>query len=189
MKNLDQFLDFAVGAPYDGPDELGAVYIYHGTKMGVRQKYSQLIRSEDVSILGRPISTFGFSVSGGTDLDNNLYPDLIIGAYESDMAYFMKSRPVAQMNTSVYFKSDNKQISLERRECTTKDGTWVPCLFLGTCLQYTGIGIDDQLSECTFTLFVYYFYDLKYPRVRYSCEALESGILNTLSFIDLSKVY
>jgi len=141
-------LDFAVGAPYDGANELGAVYIYHGTKTGVREKYSQVIRSEDVSVGGRPITTFGFSLSGGIDLDNNQYPDMIIGAYESDTAYFMKSRPVAQMTTSVYFKSDNKQIALERRECTTKDGTWVPCLFLTTCLQYTGIGVDDQLSEC-----------------------------------------
>lgn len=146
ITTLFEILDFAVGAPYDGPHELGIVYIYHGTKMGVRQKYSQLIRSEDVTLGGRPISTFGFSLSGGLDLDNNQYPDLIIGAYESDTAYFMKSRPVAQMTTSVYFKSDNKQIALERRECTTKDGTWVPCLFLTTCLQYTGIGVDDQLS-------------------------------------------
>lgn len=141
-------LDFAVGAPYDGPDELGAVYVYHGTKTGFREKYSQVIHSEDVSIGFRPVSTFGFSLSGGTDLDNNQYPDLIIGAYESDTAYLMKSRPVAQMTTSVYFKSDNKQISLESRECTTKDGTRVPCLFLSTCLQYTGLGVDDQLSKC-----------------------------------------
>lgn len=136
-----------MGAPYDGPNELGAVYIYHGTKTGVREKYSQVIKSEDVSVGVRPISTFGFSLSGGTDLDNNQYPDLVVGAYESDIAYFMKSRPVAQMTTSVYFKSENKQIALERRECTTKDGTLVPCLFLSTCLQYTGIGVDDQLSE------------------------------------------
>ncbi|XP_026812999.1 integrin alpha-PS2-like isoform X2 [Rhopalosiphum maidis] len=144
--NKDGYGDFAVGAPYDGPNELGAVYIYHGTKTGVREKYSQVIKSEDVSVGARPISTFGFSLSGGTDLDNNQYPDLIIGAYESDIAYFMKSRPVAQMTTSVYFKSENKQIALERRECTTRDGTLVPCLFLSTCLQYTGIGVDDQLN-------------------------------------------
>ncbi|XP_008181266.1 integrin alpha-PS2 [Acyrthosiphon pisum] len=144
--NRDGYGDFAVGAPYDGPNELGAVYIYHGTKTGVREKYSQVIKSEDVSVGVRPISTFGFSLSGGTDLDNNQYPDLVVGAYESDIAYFMKSRPVAQMTTSVYFKSENKQIALERRECTTKDGTLVPCLFLSTCLQYTGIGVDDQLN-------------------------------------------
>lgn len=124
------------------------MYIYHGTKTGVREKYSQVIKSEDVST-GRPISTFGFSLAGGTDLDNNLYPDLIIGAYESDIAFFMKSRPVAQMATTVNFMSTSKQIVLEQRDCPTRDGSMVPCLFLNTCLQYTGIGVDDQLSELT----------------------------------------
>lgn len=138
--------DFAVGAPYDGPDELGAVYIYHGTKTGVREKYSQVIKSEDMSV-GRPVYTFGFSLSGGLDLDNNQYPDLIIGAYESDTAYLMKSRPVAQITTSVYFKSNYTLIDLKRTECTTKDGVQVHCLFIITCLHYTGIGVDNQLSK------------------------------------------
>lgn len=35
------------------------------------------------------VSTFGFALSGGKDLDGNQYPDLIVGAYESDVvAYF-----------------------------------------------------------------------------------------------------
>ncbi|XP_050437291.1 integrin alpha-PS2 isoform X2 [Adelges cooleyi] len=143
--NRDGFGDFAVGAPYDGPNELGAVYIYHGTRSGVREKYSQVIRSEDVSY-GRPVSTFGFSLAGGIDLDNNQYPDLIVGAYESDTVYYMKSRPVAQMANTVNFMSASKQISLEKKECTTRDGSAVPCLFLNTCLQYTGIGVDDQMN-------------------------------------------
>lgn len=36
------FIDFAVGAPYDGPHGKGAVYIYHGSNAGVRKKYSQV---------------------------------------------------------------------------------------------------------------------------------------------------
>lgn len=35
-------LDFAVGAPYDGPEGRGAVYIYHGVKGGVRENYAQV---------------------------------------------------------------------------------------------------------------------------------------------------
>lgn len=34
--------DFAVGAPYDGVDERGAVYIFHGSKTGVKETYSQV---------------------------------------------------------------------------------------------------------------------------------------------------
>jgi len=39
--------------------------------------------------LSQSVSTFGFSLSGGKDLDGNQYPDLLVGAYDSDMvAYF-----------------------------------------------------------------------------------------------------
>lgn len=89
--NLDGFGDFAVGAPYDGPKGRGAVYIFHGSKNGLREKPSQIIYSEDVSHSRfAPVSTFGFSLSGGIDLDGNLYPDLAVGAYESNMAYVLK---------------------------------------------------------------------------------------------------
>jgi integrin alpha 8 len=79
--------DVAVGAPYDGPQERGAVYIYHGSAAGIREKPSQIIRTSD---LGLPLTTFGFSLSGGVDMDENQYPDLIVGAYESDTAVFLK---------------------------------------------------------------------------------------------------
>lgn len=80
-----------MGAPYDGPNERGAVYIYHGSKNGIREKYSQVIYAEDVSRLtGTELSTFGFSVSGGLDMDGNDYPDMVVGAYLSDAAYFFR---------------------------------------------------------------------------------------------------
>lgn len=82
-------LDVAVGAPYDGPNERGYVYIYHGSASGIREKPSQIIKSEDLSV-NFPITTFGFSLGGGLDLDGNQYPDLLVGAYESDTAVFLR---------------------------------------------------------------------------------------------------
>lgn len=79
--------DFAVGAPYDGPDERGAVYLFHGSASGVRESHSQVIYAED--IVGSPF-TFGFSLSGGKDLDENEYPDLVVGAYDSNTAVFLR---------------------------------------------------------------------------------------------------
>lgn len=74
-----------MGAPYDGPRGRGAVYIYHGSPTGPLAKASQVIYAEDV-IGTQSLSTFGFSLSGGVDLDQNLYPDLVVGAYESNNA-------------------------------------------------------------------------------------------------------
>lgn len=81
------FSDIAVGAPYSKDGEHGAVYIYHGSKIGLREKYSQVLKAEEIP--GNPL-TFGFSVAGGVDMDRNLYPDLSVGAYESDQAFLFK---------------------------------------------------------------------------------------------------
>lgn len=83
----DGYGDFVVGAPYAGPNGRGAVYIYHGSRTGVLEKYSQVIHAED---LDNPVQTFGFSVAGGLDLDGNVYPDLVVGAYESGAAMFFR---------------------------------------------------------------------------------------------------
>lgn len=87
--NLDGYGDFAVGAPYDGVDGRGAVYIYHGSSAGPYAKPSQVIYAEDV-IGTDHLSTFGFALSGGIDLDGNQYPDLVVGAYNSNRALVFK---------------------------------------------------------------------------------------------------
>lgn len=87
--NRDDYGDFAVGAPYDGPNGRGVVYIYHGSSNGPLQKPSQIIHAEDISG-AEHMTTFGFSVAGGIDLDKNLYPDMVIGAYESNQAIVLK---------------------------------------------------------------------------------------------------
>lgn len=87
--NLDGYGDFAVGAPYDGPQGKGAVYIYHGSEEGPLLKPSQVIFAEDVAGSSF-LSTFGFSLSGGIDLDGNMYPDLVVGAYEANKALVFK---------------------------------------------------------------------------------------------------
>lgn len=87
--NLDGYGDFAVGAPYDGLHGRGAVYIFHGSKDGVLPKASQVIFAEDVIGSGY-LNTFGFSLSGGIDLDGNMYPDLVVGAYDANKALVFK---------------------------------------------------------------------------------------------------
>jgi hypothetical protein len=86
---MSHIIDIAVGAPYDGPKGRGAVYVFHGSRTGIVEKASQVIQAED--IFGT-ISTFGFSVAGGVDLDENEYPDLVVGAYEADTAVYLRYR-------------------------------------------------------------------------------------------------
>jgi len=84
---ISHVTDIAVGAPYDGPEHRGAVYIFHGSKKGIMEKPSQVIQAGDIF---STISTFGFSLAGGVDLDENEYPDLVVGAYEADTAVYLR---------------------------------------------------------------------------------------------------
>ena len=47
------------------------------------------------------MQTFGYSLSGGMDLDKNSYPDLLIGAYDSSTVILLRSRPIIDIVTEV----------------------------------------------------------------------------------------
>lgn len=76
--NKDGCQDIAIGSPYEGN---GVVYIYMGDrKDGLNMKPDQVVTAESLPLILR---TFGYSLSGGIDLDANGYPDLLVGAYEN----------------------------------------------------------------------------------------------------------
>ncbi|XP_047021032.1 integrin alpha-PS2 isoform X2 [Helicoverpa zea] len=141
--NYDGFGDIAVGAPYGGEHGRGVVYIYHGSEAGIHEKYSQAITAEEIS---PTLSTFGFSLSGGVDLDNNNYTDLAVGAYKSDSVVFLKSRPVVKVSADVKFLGDSKLISLTDKKCHLANGTTVACAQLMFCLTYGGVNVDQQIK-------------------------------------------
>ncbi|XP_017064467.1 integrin alpha-PS2 isoform X2 [Drosophila eugracilis] len=145
--NGDGYGDFAVGAPYDGPEGRGVVYIFHGSPLGPLAKPSQIIKSEQI-VEGAPYPrTFGFALAGGLDMDGNTYPDLAVGAYSSDQVFIFKSRPVAAVNAETTFASNSKLISLDDKNCQLiRDQRKVPCMPLSTCWSYTGRNLPEQLD-------------------------------------------
>jgi len=130
--NLDGVEDLAVGAPYARGGS-GAVYIYLGGKEGVLKKHAQVIYGSDI---GGAIRTFGWSISGGMDLDNNLYPDLLVGSYESANAVYLRSAPVVHVDAEVKFRRASGHIDLDDRTCSLSDGTRVPCVEIEASLEY-----------------------------------------------------
>ena len=60
----------------------------------------QILQAEDLPSHG--IKTFGYSLGGGYDLDLNNHSDITVGAYASDTAFVIRSRPVIDIAT--YFK-------------------------------------------------------------------------------------
>lgn len=75
----------------------------------------------------RGIRTFGYSLSGGLDLDQNGYPDLLVGAYEKDTVVLIRARPIMDIVTTVEPEKNIRNIDPNRRGCKRFpdiDQTW-----------------------------------------------------------------
>ncbi|XP_043303437.1 integrin alpha-7 isoform X2 [Cervus elaphus] len=120
--NQDGFPDLAVGAPFDGD---GKVFIYHGSSLGVVPKPSQVLEGEAVGM-----KSFGYSLSGGLDVDGNHYPDLLVGSLD-DTAVLFRARPVLHVSHEVSILP--RAIDLEQPNCAS--GRLV-CMDLRVCFSY-----------------------------------------------------
>ncbi|XP_039721533.1 integrin alpha-7 isoform X4 [Pteropus medius] len=123
--NQDGFPDIAVGAPFDGD---GKVFIYHGSSLGVVVKPSQVLEGEAVGI-----KSFGYSLSGGLDVDGNHYPDLLVGSL-ADAAVLFRARPVLHVSHEVFIAPRN--IDLEQPNCA---GGHSVCVDLRVCFSYIAV--------------------------------------------------
>ncbi|XP_064330581.1 integrin alpha-7 isoform X7 [Phalacrocorax carbo] len=121
--NQDGFEDLAVGAPFDGA---GKVYIYHGSNLGIVAKPAQVLDGEGVGV-----TAFGYSLSGGLDVDGNLYPDLLVGSL-SDSVVLYRARPVVHVSRNVSLLPPN--IDLEQSNCQHQEGV---CVDVRACFSYT----------------------------------------------------
>ncbi|KAM8947485.1 integrin alpha-3 [Pelodytes ibericus] len=88
--NQDGFTDLAVGAPFE---DLGKVYIYLSKANGLQPKPYQIIDGSQVGGINR----FGYSLSGGLDVDDNSYPDILVGSLNDRIA-LLRSRPVINIS-------------------------------------------------------------------------------------------
>ena len=78
-------------------------------QLKVKSFYLQWFKTSCISnlqkILGKDVDsgirTFGWSLSGGMDLDGNQYPDVLVGAYESSNAVYIRSAPVVHLDSKV----------------------------------------------------------------------------------------
>ncbi|XP_055086761.1 integrin alpha-4 [Periophthalmus magnuspinnatus] len=123
----DGYPDVAVGAPHE--DELrGAVYIYNGRQDGISPNPSQRITGAS---LGRELSMFGQSLNSGVDIDNNGYQDVAVGAFLSDSAVILRSRPVVRVEASVHLPEHvDQQVAL----CSETRAPTV-CMNVSVCFQ------------------------------------------------------
>uniref|UniRef100_A0AAR2KI01 Integrin alpha-2 domain-containing protein n=1 Tax=Pygocentrus nattereri TaxID=42514 RepID=A0AAR2KI01_PYGNA len=114
--NQDGFNDVAIGSPFGGKDEQGLVFIYNGYTKGLREKPSQVLAGQWASNAPpAPPASFGFTLRGGKDLDQNGYPDLIVGAFGVDKAVQLdrlKQKQKGVVRRALFL--DTQQANLQR---------------------------------------------------------------------------
>lgn len=127
-------IDLVVGAPYEG---LGAVYVYHGSRQHLASKvfkFSQRIYASEIT-RARGLSSFGYSFGDmrGVDVDDNAYPDIVVGAFSSDMILVMRTRPVFNIETTLTSRPE----SINPTSVTCPDGQPFNCFNVTACLRFT----------------------------------------------------
>ena len=124
--------DLIVGAPFEGS---GAVYVFRGSPAGLHVEYSQRIAATDLSRRSvEPLTAFGYSLSAGADVDDNGYPDVVVGAFQSDAVVVLRSRPVVNVMTTL--RAYPKVIDPTLTQCR-RDGLPYNCFKLQACLRFT----------------------------------------------------
>uniref|UniRef100_A0A8C7N1E8 Integrin, alpha V n=1 Tax=Oncorhynchus kisutch TaxID=8019 RepID=A0A8C7N1E8_ONCKI len=124
--DMDGFNDIAIAAPYGGQKHRGLVYIHNGRAAG-------------------PDPVFGYSLHGATDIDQNGYPDLIVGVFGADKAVLYRARPVISVNASLDISP--QILNPEERSCKLPDSdTKVSCFKVKYCLKASGRGAPDSLN-------------------------------------------
>ncbi|NXA58690.1 ITA4 protein, partial [Mohoua ochrocephala] len=126
----DGFEDVAIGAPQED-DLKGAIYIYNGREDGITPSFSQRIQGQEVS---NSLSMFGQSISSGIDADNNGYQDVAVGAFFSDSAVVLRTKPVIIVEASLKHSNSINRTNLD---CMENDQP-ATCMNLKICFTYRG---------------------------------------------------
>ncbi|KAI5106725.1 integrin alpha-V precursor, partial [Silurus meridionalis] len=139
----DGFNDVAVSAPYGGSSRQGLVYIYNGRAGGPDSQPSQVLKGKWASTSLPP--SFGYAMHGAMDIDQNGYPDLVVGVFGADKAVLYRARPVISVNSTLDITP--QILSLEDKSCTLPGtSTTVSCFMVKYCLKASGKGAPSTLN-------------------------------------------
>ncbi|XP_011603981.1 integrin alpha-8 [Takifugu rubripes] len=143
--NQDGYNDVAVGCPFGGEERGGRVLIYNGHPNVAAQglRLSQELRAARSRAGG--LSGYGFTLRGGQDLDNNKYPDLIVGAFGSGEVSVYRSRAVVSAEASMdliprVLNPDDRQCHLPQTDIMAT------CLKVDVCASVSGVGIPSSVD-------------------------------------------
>uniref|UniRef100_A0A8C4NJA4 Integrin, alpha 8 n=1 Tax=Eptatretus burgeri TaxID=7764 RepID=A0A8C4NJA4_EPTBU len=138
----DGYNDVAIGMPFGG-DNMGLVFIYNGLETGLKTDPSQTLRGQWAN--RAPPQGFGFALRGGTDLDSNGYPDLLVGAFGVDKAVLYRARPVVSVNSQLNISP--LALNPENKTCSLPGSSLLlSCFVVQYCLEISGKGLPASVA-------------------------------------------
>lgn len=145
------------------------MYIYLGSRDGIKTSAVQVIHGSDLPVQAAISATFGYSLSGGLDMDSNGYPDLLIGAYESDSAVLLRSRPIIDIITSV--TGELKNIDPNMEYCKHEESVKQVCFRFNACFRFNSSTSELGIVKLSYKIEAETFTGNKYYRVKFATTA------------------
>ncbi|XP_045922775.1 integrin alpha-1 [Micropterus dolomieu] len=140
--NLDGFNDVAIGAPFEN-DHRGAVYIYHGDKTSLKEKFVQHIPAGGDGV---KVKFFGQSIHGVMDLNGDGITDVTIGGLGGASLFW--SRDVAELRANMTF--DPVKINLQQSQYQCEHGGRKSvCVKTEVCFAYRIKSEQQDLNSVT----------------------------------------
>ncbi|XP_040900044.1 integrin alpha-8 [Toxotes jaculatrix] len=143
--NQDGYNDVAVGCPFGGEERGGRVLIFNGNS---DVSTHGLMLSQELRAAWTPsggLPGFGFTVRGGQDLDNNQYPDLIVGAFGAAEVSVYRSRAVVSVEAAMTLTP--RILNPDDRQCHLPEtDLMVTCLKVDVCAAVSGVGIPSSVD-------------------------------------------
>ncbi|XP_076009857.1 integrin alpha-8 [Genypterus blacodes] len=143
--NQDGYNDVAVGCPFGGEERGGRVLIYNGNRDVTTQG---LTLSQELRAAWSPRSSvpgYGFTLRGGQDLDNNQYPDLIVGAFGAGEVAVYRAQAVVSVEAAMNLNP--RILNPDDRQCHLPDtDIMVTCLKVDVCAAVSGVGIPNSVD-------------------------------------------
>jgi len=180
--NMDGFNDIAIGAP-SADQGIGRVYVYHGSSTGINEKPSQILIGKNLFLSNNVnVTGFGYSLSGGLDMDLNGYPDLVVGSL-SDAAFLYRSRPIVNINGKIFAAirqiniNPNSNYSPNIAKIVPAENKTVVLSFnLSICMDYQSIPLTfDEHVNVSYT-------------VKLDVMKLDKGLRPRVSFFPLKSI-
>ena len=113
--------------------------------------------------------TFGYSLSGSLDVDQNGYPDLLVGSYEDATVILLRGRPIINIVTTVKGQLDG--IDPTRTQCDYDASVKHTCFRFAACFRLNSslnLGVNLKLQ---YKIEAETFTGKKYYRVKFNSSA------------------